>query len=53
MSEEIARLIWEIARRLLNASKLLAREELSPDDVAVICFAESARLRELAEKLRD
>jgi hypothetical protein len=43
----------EIARRLLDTSKQLMREELSPDDVAAICFAEAETLLDIADKLRD
>ena len=53
MTDEIANQLLEIARRLLDVSKQVAREELSPDDVAAMCFAEAETLLDIAEKLRD
>jgi hypothetical protein len=50
---EVSNRLLEIARRLLDASKQLLRDELSPDDVAAICFAEAEILLDIADKLRD
>ena len=53
MHQELSNRLLEIARRLLNASKELSREELSPDDVAAVCFAEAEVLLDIADRLRD
>jgi hypothetical protein len=50
---DISNWLLEIAKRLLQTSKQLLTDELSPDDVAAICLAESEALRHMAEVLRD